>query len=150
MRLTLSLGVCGCVRWNSWNHFYCGINEQIIRETGTLASATSALFSTQLISATHGVTLWSLQYATYRVLVFFSIHIALVPMNTDPLQYCCCWHVYLVIYINDIYSRCSIADNPRRFPMCISTSGTENLQPRQKSFQWSLDYFSRRWLNTLI
>jgi hypothetical protein len=29
------------IRWNSWNHFYCGINEKIIKETGTHLTCSS-------------------------------------------------------------------------------------------------------------
>jgi hypothetical protein len=28
---------CAWVRWNSWNHFGCGINEDLIKQTGTPA-----------------------------------------------------------------------------------------------------------------
>ncbi|CAL9109102.1 unnamed protein product [Musa textilis] len=46
--LTNGLGMTPPMGWNTWNHFYCDINETVIRESGTNILMSDALVSTGL------------------------------------------------------------------------------------------------------
>ncbi|CAL9192562.1 unnamed protein product [Musa hybrid cultivar] len=46
--LANGLGMTPLMGWNTWNHFYCDINETIIRKSGTNILMSDALVSTGL------------------------------------------------------------------------------------------------------